>query len=72
MSEMRRNQSDVIKTFILNFLSFYLIGVLLVSCTYSVTIAQTQGEASDVVDETSSNAPKTSVIPTFSIPSKNI
>lgn len=35
------------------------------SCTYSITQVHTQGQASDVVDETSTNSPSTSVkIPT--------
>lgn len=38
------------------------------ACTYSITMVHTQGEATDVVDETATNAPSTSVTPTVSIP----
>lgn len=31
------------------------------SCTYSITMVHTDGTASDVVDETASNTPSTSV-----------
>lgn len=34
---------------------------LLSSCSYSITMVHTQGEATDVVDETTSNTPTTSV-----------
>lgn len=37
-------------------------------CTYSITMVHTQGEATDVVDETASNTPSTSVSPTISLP----
>lgn len=40
----------------------------LTSCTYSITMVHTQGEAQDVVDETATNAPSTSVTPTLTIP----
>ncbi len=42
--------------------------LFLVSCTYSITMVHTQGEASDVVDETATNTPSTTVSPNFSIP----
>ncbi len=35
-------------------------------CTYSITLVHTEGQASDVVDETATNTPQTS----FSIPLK--
>ena len=38
------------------------------SCTYSITMVHTQGEATDVVDETATNSPSTSVAPTVTIP----
>jgi len=38
------------------------------SCTYSITQVQTRGTATDVVDETATNAPSTSVTPTLTIP----
>lgn len=43
---------------------FFFTG-LLCSCSYSITMVHTQGEASDVVDETSTNTPSTSLtVPT--------
>jgi hypothetical protein len=51
------------------FAVLFMITILcLVSCTYSITMVHTQGEASDVVDETATNTPSTIVTPTFSIP----
>lgn len=35
--------------------------LMLTSCTYSITMVHTQGEASDVVDETATNTPSTSL-----------
>lgn len=50
----------------------YLISLmflpLLTACTYSITMVHTSGTASDVVDETATNTPSTSVTPTVSIP----
>lgn len=43
-------------------------GLLLTSCTYSITMVHTQGQATDVVDETATNTPTTSVTPTVTIP----
>lgn len=40
----------------------------LTSCTYSITMVHTEGQATDVVDETASNTPSTSVSPNISIP----
>lgn len=42
--------------------------IALSGCTYSITMVHTQGEATDVVDETASNTPSTSVSPTISVP----
>lgn len=39
---------------------------ILSACTYSVTMAHTEGTATDIIDETSSNTPSTSLsIPTI-------
>lgn len=38
-----------------------LMLLMLSSCTYSITMVHTQGEATDVVDETATNTPSTSV-----------
>ncbi len=44
-----------------------LICVSLVGCTQTITMIQLNGKASDVVDETSSNVPSASIIPTASL-----
>lgn len=47
----------------------YLLFLTLTSCTYSITMVHTQGQATDVVDETSSATPTTSVsVPVNLIP----
>ncbi len=40
---------------------FCVLISLLTSCTYSITMVHTEGEAADIVDETATNAPSTSV-----------
>lgn len=46
-----------------------IIGMLCTSCTYSITMVHTEGQASDVVDETATNTPSTSVsVPVSIIP----
>ncbi len=45
-----------------------IICLSLSSCTYSITMVHTQGEATDIVDETQENTPST----TISIPVKPI
>jgi hypothetical protein len=43
--------------------------VLLTGCTYSITMVHTEGQATDVVDETSSATPTTSVsVPVSVVP----
>ena len=42
------------------FLSALILGILagvMCSCTYSITMVHTEGQASDVVDETQTNTP---------------
>jgi len=51
----------------------YLAGLLFmfacVSCTYSITMVHTEGQATDVVDETNTNTPSTSVsVPVSVVP----
>ena len=42
---------------------------LLSGCTYSITQVHTEGQATDVVDETATNTPSTSVtIPVSAVP----
>lgn len=38
-----------------------LLCLVLAGCTYSITMVHTEGEAQDVVDETATNAPNTSL-----------
>lgn len=47
---------------------FLVFLMVLEACTYSITMVHTEGQASDVVDETSTNTPSTSVNPNFNIP----
>lgn len=37
------------------------LSLIITGCTYTITFVHTQGEASDVVDETSSNTPSANV-----------
>ena len=41
--------------------SFMLSLLCLTGCTYSITLVHTEGTATDVVDETATNTPTTSV-----------
>ena len=45
-----------------------LLSFILTSCTYSITMVHTQGKADDVVDETATNSPSTSLTPSLTIP----
>ena len=49
-------------------MKYFILSILalLSSCTYSITMVHTEGQASDVVDE--QQTPSTSVTPTVSIP----
>jgi len=55
-------------THLIYILLCFTISSLLTSCTYSITMVHTQGSATDVVDETASNTPSTSVTPTIAVP----
>lgn len=46
---------------VLTFIVLNFTLLILEACTYSVTLVHTQGIASDVVDETATNSPSTSV-----------
>ncbi len=46
--------------------------LFLTGCTYSITLVHTDGTASDVVDETATNTPSTTISPRLSIPAKVI
>lgn len=47
-------------------ISLLILVATTTGCTYSITMVDTEGTASDVVDET--DTPTTSVIPTVAIP----
>lgn len=50
-------------------LPFFLCAVIFSGCTYSITMVHTEGQASDVVDETSTNTPNTQLtVPVSAIP----
>lgn len=51
---------------------FFCLLALLSSCTYSITQVHTEGTATDVVDETATNTPSTTVSPTVTVPVKAI
>jgi hypothetical protein len=42
--------------------------IYLTSCTYSITQVQTRGSASDVVDETATNTPSSTLSPIIRLP----
>lgn len=44
----------------MKYLTVLMLG-LLTSCTYAITMVHTEGQATDVVDETATNTPSTSV-----------
>jgi hypothetical protein len=52
--------------------NFFLMAIMITmctSCTYSITMVHTEGQASDVVDETATNTPSTSVtVPVSAVP----
>jgi len=51
----------------MKYLIVFFAGIILLSaCTYSITMAHTQGKAKDVIDETVT--PSTTVTPTLTIP----
>lgn len=62
------------------FVGFMLSILCLTGCTYSITQVHTQGQASDVVDETATNTPSTSLtipvsatgMPSLPIPSTTV
>ena len=52
----------------MNKLISLLTCLLLTGCTCSITMIHTEGEATDVVDETATNSPSMSVTPKILIP----
>jgi len=47
--------------------------LLLSGCTYSITMVHTEGQATDVVDETATNTPSTSVsVPVSVVPKPGV
>lgn len=63
-------EADLKITYTALFFAFLVMAALLfiTSCTYSITMVATHGTAADVVDETASNTPSTTVTPTLTIP----
>lgn len=53
-------------------ISLSLLSLMLTGCTYSITMVHTEGQATDVVDETATNTPSTTVSPTVSVVPKSI
>ncbi len=45
--------------------------IVCTGCTYSITMVHTQGEAQDVVDETATSSPSTSVSIPVSMPPRH-
>ena len=48
----------------------YLICLMLFGCTYNISMAHTEGSATDVIDDTQSNTPNVS--PTVTIPATGL
>lgn len=47
----------------------FMMMIIMTGCTYSITMVHTEGQATDVVDETATNTPSTSVsIPVSAVP----
>lgn len=63
----------------MKYLTVLMLG-LLISCTYAITMVHTEGQATDVVDETATNTPSTSVtvpisatnLPSLPLPSTTV
>jgi hypothetical protein len=57
------------KRLILKITVMIIVPIILIGCTYTITQVQTDGKADDVVDETSSATPTTTLtIPVKAIP----
>jgi hypothetical protein len=54
----------------MKYLPTLLILLFLTSCTYTITLVHTEGQATDVVDDT--NTPTATVTPTVNIPASVI
>jgi hypothetical protein len=54
---------------LLSLVSMFMLSMFLTGCTYSITMVHTEGQATDVVDETATNTPSTSVsVPVSAVP----
>lgn len=65
MTEEHLEKSNLIGTILIMTIMMIFIGLIATvmnSCTYSITMVHTEGVASDVVDETATNTPSTSVV----------
>lgn len=57
----------------MKYASVIILATICFGCTYSVNVVHTQGTASDVVDETDSVTPNTSLsVPISAIPNKGV
>lgn len=58
----------ILKWPFLGLMTAFVLVDCITGCTYSITMVHTEGTATDVVDETATNTPSTSVTPTVTIP----
>ncbi len=57
----------------MNYLISFAICLMMTGCTYNISMAHTEGKASDVIDDTASNTPSTSVsVPVSIIPKPSV
>lgn len=54
------------KKFVLGAIASLVLALTTTACTYNVSMAHTQGQADDVIDDTASNTPNVS--PTITVP----
>lgn len=55
MDEINRPNASDVKYFVVLFIVLLALSFFLVSCTISTTLIHTEGQATDVVDETATN-----------------
>lgn len=54
------------------FVTYVISLIYLNACTYSITMVHTEGQATDVVDETATNTPSTNISPTLEVPASSL
>lgn len=71
-SPEENKKSNLIGIVMITFFTLLMIligSICLSGCTYSITMVHTEGQAQDVVDETATNTPSTSVsVPVSVVP----